>query len=57
MTSDLTERRLRRRAAEQLFDEVADDYLNQPRVNRARIVRPGIDDHRLTMASMRVMTQ
>jgi len=37
VTSDVTERRLRRRAAQQLFDELSDDYFNQPRVNRARM--------------------
>ena len=33
----MTERRLRRSAAQQLFDELAHDYLNQPGVNRARM--------------------
>lgn len=37
MTSDVTERHLRRRAAQHLFDVLAVDYLNQPRVNRARM--------------------
>jgi hypothetical protein len=35
VTSDVTERRLRRRAAQQLFDELAVDYLEVPGVSRA----------------------
>jgi len=35
MASDVTERRLRRRDAQQLFDELAADYLDLPGVSRA----------------------
>lgn len=35
MASDVTQRRLRRRDAQQLFDELAADCLDQPRVSRA----------------------
>jgi len=35
VTSDVTERRLRRRAAQQRFDELAVDYLDMPGVSRA----------------------
>lgn len=35
MTSEVTEGRLRRRAAQQIFDQLALDYLDLPGVNRA----------------------